>query len=90
MSLNSELAARFSDMAMALELLGANRFRVNAYQRVARLVKDATRDFGAIVEDDPETALQRLQALDGVGKATAEKIVEFVADGAIAEHVELL
>ena len=90
MSNNQKLSEIFAQMAVALELLGANRFRVNAHQRVSRVLKDLQEDVGDIVAEDPDAALKRLQELDAVGKASAEKIVEFLDDGTVAEHQELL
>jgi DNA polymerase (family 10) len=90
MSTNREISALFQQMATALELLGANRFRVNAHTRIARLMKDMTEDVRALVELEPTTALKRLVALDGVGKGSAEKIVEYIGTGQVAEHQELL
>ncbi len=90
MSTNLELASVFAQMGSALELLGANPFRVNSHQRVARLLKDMNEDVAAIVAEDPETAQKRLAALSGVGKGSAAKIVEYVETGAVSEHQELL
>ena len=90
MSANQELARIFGQMATGLELLGANRFRVNAHQRVARLLRDITTDVGDLVAEDPKTAVKRLSELPGVGKGTAQKIVEYLDSGRVAEHQELL
>ncbi len=90
MSTNRELSKIFGQMAAALELLGANRFRVNAHQRVARLLKDLTEDVGATVEEDPSTAGKRLAELPGIGKGSAEKLVEYVQTGEVVEHGKLL
>ena len=90
MSTNRELSRIFGQTAAALELLGANRFKVNANTRVARLLKDLTRDVGEMVREEPDTAVSRLTNLDGVGKGTAERIVEFVDTGSVSEHQELL
>lgn len=90
MSVNHELSRIFSQMTSALELLGANRFRVAAHQRVARLLRDLTEDVGSLVAADPATAEKRLTELPGVGKGTAQKMVEYVEHGKITEHQELL
>ncbi len=90
MSTNRELAEVFDQIAAALELLEANRFRVLGNQRVARVLRDLTEDVAAVVADDPKTAVQRLTAIDGIGKASAEKIVEHVETGQVAEHRKLL
>jgi len=90
MNTNRELARIFQQMAAALELLGANPFRVNANTRIARLLKDMTDDVAALVAEDPKTAVKRLSALQGVGKGSAQKIVEYLETGEVSEHRELL
>lgn len=85
MSFNSELSAIFSQMADLLELTGANRFRVNAHARAARVIKDTTADLRPIAHD-----AAALTAIDGIGKGIAGKIAEYADTGAIAEHRELL
>jgi DNA polymerase (family 10) len=85
MSFNSDLAEVFEQMAQLLELTGANRFRVNAHAKAARVVGDHAGDLEPLAHD-----AAALTALDGIGKGTAEKIAEFAGTGAIAEHRELL
>jgi DNA polymerase (family 10) len=84
-STNSELATIFSEMAAVLELIGANPFRVNAHARVARVLKDLTVDVASLA-DEPK----QLEAIEGIGKASAKKIAEFVKTGAVAEHDRLV
>jgi DNA polymerase (family 10) len=89
-SANQEVARIFRQIGSALELLGANPFRANAYARAARAVRDLSEDLEGIVGEDPATAVDRLSEIPGIGKATAEKIVEFLDTGAVAEHEKLL
>ena len=73
-----------------LELLGSDRFRVNAHAKVARVLSDLGDDVATVAgEGDPEAQAKNLKALDGVGAAAADKIVEYLATGTIAEHAEL-
>lgn len=90
MQANKELARIFGQIAAALELLEANRFRINAHTRVARVLKDMTEDIQQLVQEDPDTAIQRLTKIQGIGKGTAVKIVEYFDQGTISEHQELL
>lgn len=90
MQANKELARIFGQIAAALELLEANRFRINAHTRVARVLKDMTEDIAQVVQQDPDTAIQRLTKIQGIGKGTAVKIIEYFDDGVISEHQELL
>jgi DNA polymerase (family 10) len=85
MSANVDLAAIFNEMAAVLEILGANRFRVNAHARVARVLKDLTVDVSTLADD-----IGKLTAIDGIGEASAKKIIEFIETGKVKEHQALL
>ncbi|UCD73915.1 MAG: DNA polymerase/3'-5' exonuclease PolX [Phycisphaerales bacterium] len=85
MATNDELAKIFGEMAEILEITGANRFRVNAHARVARVLKDMTIDVASLV-DDPKA----LTEIDGIGDASAKKIIEYVRTGKVKEHQQLL
>jgi DNA polymerase (family 10) len=87
---NQEVAKIFDQMAAALEILGANVFRINAYARGARVIEELTDDLRAMVEEDPASAIKRLAGIEGIGKGLAEKIAEFVEVGTVREHQELL
>lgn len=90
MSANAQVAEIFDEMAAALELLGANRFRVNAHEKVARVLRDLSDDVRAVVEEDPAGAVAKLKSFDGIGESSAKKICEWVETGTIPEHKELL
>lgn len=90
MSVNKEISDLLDQMAAGFEILGQNRFRVNAYARASRVVGDLTEDLEALVEKDRDTAVARLVELDGIGKGMAEKIVEYVTTGGMVEYRELL
>lgn len=87
---NQEVARIFDQMAAALEISGANVFRINAYARGARVVEELTEDLRALVEEDPATAVKRLSEIEGIGKGLAEKIAEYIEQGRMREHQELL
>ena len=87
---NANLARIFEQMAAALELTGANPFRINSDARVARVLADLAQDVEAIVDRDPEQGMKKLAEIPGIGKGSAEKIVEYLETGEIAEHTELL
>jgi DNA polymerase (family 10) len=87
---NQEVAKIFDQMAAALEILGANVFRINSYARGARVIEELTDDLRALVEEDPPSAIKRLTAIEGIGKGLAEKIAEYVEVGTVREHQELL
>lgn len=77
---NRELVRVIRDYAELLKLEEGSpqAFRVRAYDKAAD-------SLGELVEPAAEMTLAQLQRLDGVGKATAEKILEYVATGSIAK-----
>jgi len=85
MGLNQDIAAILSEMADLLELTGADRFRVNAHARAARIIKDLPTDLATLTEDK-----KAITAIEGIGAKTADKIIEFANEGAVYEHGELL
>jgi len=87
---NRDLASVFDQIATALELLEGNRFRINGYRRVSRALRDITADVAGLVTEDSQAAVKRLMAFEGIGKGSAEKLVELVETGQLAEHQKLL
>jgi DNA polymerase (family 10) len=84
MSFNTRLASIFDRMSAMLELTGADKFRVNAHAKAARVIGDHPSDLEPIAGD-----AKVLIAIEGIGKGTAAKIAEFAETGTIAEHDEL-
>ena len=85
MAAREELVILFDEMATAMELLGANGFKVNANRKVARVLEDMTEDLTPLA-DDPAA----VQKFDGIGKSSAEKICEYLQTGVITDHQNLL
>ena len=81
---NKNIAALFQEMADVTEVLGGNRFRVNAFQKAARVLGELTQD----VADMPDPG--DLQQVDGIGEGTAHRIAEYLENGRIKEHDDLL
>ncbi len=84
MASNRELSDMLDRMARVMELTGANRFKVVAYQRGARVVRDLAEDVSNMA------SVEQLSKIEGIGKGLAEKIVEYVETGRIAEHDQLI
>lgn len=84
MGTNTELSRAFDLMADLLEIQGANRFRVNSYRRVSRMLKDLVDDLAKLAAED------RLEELPGVGEGTAKKIKQYIETGHITELEELM
>ncbi|WP_432798258.1 DNA polymerase/3'-5' exonuclease PolX [Poriferisphaera sp. WC338] len=80
---NNNIAALFSRMADILQILDANRFKIIAFQKAARVLESITDDVAKLEKKE-------LLALDGIGKGAADKILEFAQTGQIAEYDELL
>ena len=84
MSFNERLASRLEELAQMLDLLGEDKFRVNANARAARAVEGAAVDLSTIAGERT-----KLMEIEGVGPKIADKIQEFARTGEIAEHQEL-
>jgi len=88
MGTNADIAQQFEEIAHMLELLGENRFKVNAHAKVARVLKDLGSDVSSIAGEG-DGRKKNLQELDGVGASAADKIIEYLDTGCIAEREEL-
>ncbi len=82
---NQQLAALFQEMADVMQITGGDGFRISAFQKVARVLGELGQDV-ADIGPDPV----KLTAIEGVGKGTAGRIVEFLQTGKIKEHDELV
>jgi DNA polymerase (family X) len=83
---NAEIAAVFEQLADLLEFKDENPFRVRAYRNAARAIRDLTESVTAIVADNGE----RLLAIEGIGKAVAEKAATLARTGRLPQLDELL
>jgi DNA polymerase (family 10) len=81
---NAVLSELFDQMADIMEILGEDRFRINTYRRVARIISDIPTDVETLL------ATGQLAKIPGVGKSSLAKIEEFVKTGAITAHRQLL
>ncbi|MBL8745455.1 MAG: DNA polymerase/3'-5' exonuclease PolX [Phycisphaerae bacterium] len=84
---NETLASLFHRIAQMLEVTGADRFRVIAHDRAARLIESHPEDLAAIAR---KHGPKPLTAIEGIGPKIADKIAEFASTGRIAEHDELV
>lgn len=76
---NVDIAAALDEMAMLLEIEGANPFRVRAYQNAARTVEEQTTPMRTLVEQEAD-----LTELPAIGKDMASSIRELVITGRLA------
>ena len=84
MGFNQDASAKLERMGKMLELLGENRFRVNAYANAARAIEQRSEDLSEIAGDE-----SALTEIEGIGKGTAEKLAELASTGRIEELEEL-
>lgn len=73
---NADIAAVFDDVADLLEVDGANAFRIQAYRRAARMLRELGRDVRSMIDQGED-----LDALPGIGADLAGKIREVARTG---------
>ncbi|MHC4665290.1 MAG: DNA polymerase/3'-5' exonuclease PolX [Planctomycetota bacterium] len=81
---NAVLSELFDQMADIMEILGEDRFRINSYQKVARIISEMPTEIEVLLETG------ELARAPGIGKSSLAKIEEFVKTGTITAHRELL
>jgi DNA polymerase (family 10) len=81
---NTAISEIFSEMADIMEILGDDRFRINSYRKVARVIGDMPTDIEEML------ATGKLAETPGIGKSSLAKIEEFIKTGQITAHQELL
>ena len=74
---NSEVADQFELLADLIELEGGDRFRINAYRRAAKQIRDSSRSVAELAQT------WRATELPGIGKTIEGKIREIARDGKI-------
>ena len=80
---NQEIASILEEYAELLELNGEDVFRVNAYRRAAKSVRNLDADVAELWRNN------ELEAVPGVGRAIAEKIGEIISTGRLRALEEL-
>ncbi len=81
---NAVLSELFDQMADVMEILGEDRFRINSYRKVARVIGEMPTDVEVLL------ASGELANVPGIGKSSLAKIEEFIKTGVIKAHQELL
>ena len=80
---NLEISEIFSKMADILELKDDNIFKINAYRKASRTLKDMNEDVEALQKSNS------LKEIPGFGKAIVGKIEEYWASGKILRYEDL-
>jgi DNA polymerase (family 10) len=86
MSFTKAASSMFNEMSQMIELLGGDRFRVNAHAKAARILKETTADIESLAQDGDSKALI---GIEGIGKGTAGKLIELAQNGTMSEYDEL-
>ena len=81
---NAILSELFDEMADVMEILGEDRFRINSYRKVGRVIGDMPTDVETLL------ATGQLAKTPGIGKSSLAKIEEFIKTGTITAHQHLL
>jgi len=81
---NSILSELFNQMADIMEILGEDRFRINTYRKVGRIIGDMP------IGVETMLATEELAKIPGIGKSSVAKIEEFVKTGQVTVHQQLL
>jgi DNA polymerase (family X) len=80
MNKNAEIADIFDSMADVLEFKGEIVFKINAYRKAARILREYPEDISKVNPTD----------IEGIGKGMAEKINEYLATGEIKKYNEII
>src|SRR5437868_9870381 len=75
MALNQDLADLFHSLSALLELRGENVFKVIAFQKVSRILRELNVDLKKCIEEG------KLCEIEGIGKGSQQIIEEFVETG---------
>jgi DNA polymerase (family 10) len=81
---NAVLSEIFDQMADIMEILGEDRFRINSYRKVGRIISDLPTDIELLL------GTGALAKVPGIGKSSLAKIEEFLKTGSIKAHKDLL
>jgi DNA polymerase (family X) len=81
---NHEIATLFGRIADVLELKGDDSFRINSYRKASRVIADLTEDIEKLASEE------KLTDIPGIGKGTAEKIVEYIKTGKMSKYEEVM
>ncbi|HEX6790159.1 MAG TPA: DNA polymerase/3'-5' exonuclease PolX [Candidatus Krumholzibacteria bacterium] len=78
-----DIARAFDEVAMMLEILGDNPFRIRAFFNAARAIEDLSDDVGQLLQSG------QLLEVRGIGKSMMEKIKSLLETGTFDEYEAL-
>lgn len=80
-AINEDIAGRFDETAQILGEQGANRFRVQAYQKAATVLRSMSKPVSEIFDADGVAGLERIP---GIGRSLAQSIRAILVHGRLA------
>src|SRR5438067_4851377 len=83
MCLNDEVVQLFQSLSAMMELKGESVFKVIAFQKVARIIRDSNLDLRRCVEENT------LCEIEGIGKSSQQIIEEFINSGKSTVYEEI-
>ena len=83
MALNHELSDLFHSLSALMELRGDNVFKVIAFQKVSRILRELNIDLKKCIEEG------KLCEIEGIGKGSQQIIEEFVETGKSTVYEEV-
>src|SRR5256714_2890549 len=75
---NGEIARRFGQLALLLEIRGEDKFRVRSYRNAAEMIETWPTPVERIAREE---GVKGLQTIPGVGRGLSAKIVELLERG---------
>src|SRR3954447_6916363 len=83
MSLNDEISELFHNLSALMELKGENLFKVIAFQKVGRIVRELNIDLRKCMEEE------KLCDIEGIGKGSQAIIEEYIQTGKSSVFAEV-
>ena len=80
---HKELADLFEKMADILEFKSENPFKISAYRKASRILRDLTQDIEEISKKG------ELKNIPGIGEGMAQKIEEYLKTGKVSKYEEV-
>ncbi len=81
---NPELARIFDEIADLMEIIGEDKFRINSYRKVARVLEELPEDVEELLKKG------KLTKIPGIGERSLKRIEEYLKTGKIQTHQDLL
>ncbi len=81
---NKELSTIFEKIADALELKGENPFKINAYRKASRTLKELPEDIEVYYKEG------KIRQIKGIGEGIAKKIKEYIETGKMQKYDEAM